>query len=236
MRMPEGRDMKVNVVSLWAQVAGMFVVFALGLFLPAGTLDWWPGWVFLGMFSAFTVSISIWLLKHDPGLMQERLNGFKQERRASWDNLILILAAVLWFTWLIVMPIDAVRFHWSHIPLWLQVVGAALLLCSFYIFFLTYRENPYLSGAVRIQEDRGQKVISTGAYAIVRHPMYAGVLILVVGTDLLLGSWYGLIPGLTLVMVVAWRAVLEENLLRQELSGYTGYMARVKYRMIPHVW
>lgn len=131
---------------------------------------------------------------------------------------------------------DAVRFHWSPIPVWLQIVGALVLVCSFYLFFLTFRENEYLSPVVRIQDDRGHAVVSTGPYQYVRHPMYAGILVFVVGTSLLLGLGYGVLFGLMLVGLVARRAVLEERTLRQELRGYAAYMAQVQYRIIPYVW
>ena len=134
------------------------------------------------------------------------------------------------------MPLDAVRFRWSQVPVWLQVVGAIILLGSFYLFFLTFRENSYLSSVVRIQEERGQTVVSTGPYHYARHPMYSAFVLLVVGTPLLLGSWHGVLVGLILVGMVARRAVLEERLLRKELKKYDLYIAQVKYRLIPHVW
>jgi len=117
-----------------------------------------------------------------------------------------------------------------------HVVEAVILLCSFYPFFLTFRENPYLSPAVRVQAERGQTVISTGPYRYVRHPMYAAMIPFVIGTAFLLGSWYGLLMGLFLVVVIAFRAVQEERVLRADLPGYVAYVARVKYRFIPYVW
>ena len=125
----------------------------------------------------------------------------------------MLLTGVLFFAWLILMPLDAVRFQWSQVPVWLQVVGAMVLLGSFSLFFLTFRENSYLSPVVRIQEERGQTVVSTGPYHYVRHPMYAAFVLLVLGTPLLLGSWYGILLGLILVVMVARRAVLEERTL-----------------------
>ncbi len=140
------------------------------------------------------------------------------------------------FAWLLFVSFDAVRFRWSPVPGWLQVVGAVILLCSFYILFLTFRENSYLSPVVRVQEEREQTVISTGPYHYVRHPMYAAMVVFVVGTPLLLGSWYGILFGLIFVLVLARRAVLEEHTLRQELAGYEVYMTQVKYRLIPYLW
>ncbi len=228
--------MTVNRTLLTAQIVGMFVVFALALFLAAGTVIWPAGWAFLVLFFGFTVAISRWLLRHNPGLLTERMTGIGKPDQKTWDKVFFGVANVFFLAWLVLMPLDAVRFHWSQMPVWLQVVGAILLLCSFYIFFLTFRENSYLSPAVRVQTDRGQTVVSTGPYQYVRHPMYATAIIFLVGTTLLLGSWYGLVLGLLLVVAIALRAVQEERTLRAELPGYDAYMAQVHYRLVPYVW
>jgi protein-S-isoprenylcysteine O-methyltransferase Ste14 len=213
----------------------MFVVFALALFLAAGTVVWLSGWVFLILFLGFTIALTQWLLHHNPGLLKERMTGIGKPNQPIWDKVFFVTVEVFFLAWLVLMPLDAVRFRWSQMPGWLQAVGAVLLVGSFYLFFLTFRENPYLSPAVRVQTERGQTVISTGPYRYVRHPMYAGVIPFVVGTAFLLGSWYGLV-GLILVAGIAFRALQEERVLRAELPGYDAYMARVKYRLIPHVW
>jgi protein-S-isoprenylcysteine O-methyltransferase Ste14 len=140
------------------------------------------------------------------------------------------------FSWLVLMALDAVRFRWSQMPLPLQGSGVILLLASFALFFLTFRENAYLSPAVRIQRDRGQVVVSTGPYRHVRHPMYAAFILYALGTTLLLGSWWGLLPAVALIVMMAWRSVREEDTLREELPGYREYMATVKYRLIPYLW
>ena len=134
------------------------------------------------------------------------------------------------------MPLDAVRFHWSQMPTWLHLVGVIVFLSFSYLTYLTYRENPYLSGVVRIQEDRGQTVISTGPYRYVRHPLYTSALLFSLGSALLLGSWIGVILGLFIDGYLARRAVGEERVLQKGLKGYDAYMAQVKYRLIPHVW
>ncbi|MFL5804657.1 MAG: methyltransferase family protein [Roseiflexaceae bacterium] len=228
--------MTVNLKLLTAQIVGMFVVFALALFLAAGTVVWPAGWAFLVLFFGFTVALSRWLLRHNPGLLTERMTGIGKPDQKTWDKVFFAAANVVFLAWLVVMPLDAVRFHWSRMPGWLPVIGALLLLWSFLLFFLTFRENAYLSPAVRLQTERGQTVVSTGPYQYVRHPMYATAIIFIVGTTLLLGSWYGLILGLILVVGVALRAVQEERTLRAELPGYDAYMAQVKYRLIPYVW
>jgi len=134
------------------------------------------------------------------------------------------------------MPLDAVRFHWSHMPALLPYSGAALMVLSFLMMGRVFLENTFLAGTVKIQEERGHHVISTGPYAVVRHPLYAAALLYLPATALLLGSWYGLAASPILGAGLVFRAVMEERELRRGLPGYTEYAARVPYRLIPRVW
>jgi protein-S-isoprenylcysteine O-methyltransferase Ste14 len=218
------------------QIVGMFTVFALALFLAAGTIAWPAGWAFLLLFFGFVIALTRWLFTHNPGLLTERMTGIGKADQPVWDKVFFAIACVLFLAWLLVMPLDAVRFGWSHLPPGLRLAGTGLLLWSFFLLFVTFRENTYLSPAVRVQTDRGHAVVSTGPYRHVRHPMYAALIPLLTGTTLLLGSWYGLLPGLLLVVAVARRAVLEERVLRAQLPGYEQYSATVKYRLVPYVW
>ena len=227
--------MTVNLKLLAGQIVFLFLVFALALFLPAGTLAWLAGWAFLALFFSFVFAITFWLYKNNPGLLKERMSISRSDQKV-WDKVLFALLQVVFFAWLVLMPLDAVRWHWSQLPVWLQVGGAVILVSSFPLFFLTFRENSFLSPMVRIQQDRGQTVISSGPYHYIRHPMYAAALLFVFGTALLLGSGLGLIWGLILVGMIARRAVLEERTLRKELPGYDSYMKQVKYRLIPYVW
>jgi protein-S-isoprenylcysteine O-methyltransferase Ste14 len=227
--------MAINIKVLAGQLIFLFLVFALGLFLSAGTLAWLAGWVFLVLFFGFVFALTFWLYRHNAGLLKERMTVSRADQKV-WDKVLFALLQVAFLAWLILMPLDAVRWHLTHIPAWLQVAGAIVLACSFPLFFLTFRENSFLSGMVRVQQDRGQTVVSTGPYHFVRHPMYAAALLFLLGTALLLGSGLGLLWGLILVILIARRAVLEERTLRKELTGYGAYMAQVKYRLIPYVW
>ena len=218
-----------------AMLAMSFLLMALALFLPAGTLAWPAGWIYLILLFGWMLVGSGLLLKYNPGLLEERLR-FSQPNQKAWDKVFLLLYELFLFAWLVLMPLDAVRFHWSQMPLVLQVVGAIALVTSFLLLSLTFRENAFLSPTVRLQEERGQTTISTGPYHYVRHPMYAGGLLLFLSTPLLLGSWYGLLLVLVFIPAGAVRAVLEERVLRAELPGYDAYMAQVKYRLIPSVW
>ena len=228
--------MTVNLRLLAAQIARFFVLFAAALFLPAGTIAWPAGWGFLILFFGFVIAVSYWLFRNSPGLLAERMTGVGKPDQKSWDRTFHIVAGIIFFGWLVLIALDAARFQWSEMPLPLQVVGVILLLSSFVLFFQTFRENAYLSPAVRIQKDRGQAVVSTGPYRHVRHPMYSAFVLYALSTTLLLSSWWGLLPAVALIVLVAWRAVQEERTLLEELPGYAEYMATVKYRMIPHVW
>jgi protein-S-isoprenylcysteine O-methyltransferase Ste14 len=210
-----------------------FLVMALGLFISAGTVAWAAAWIYLGLLFVSSLPITWWLLKHDPGLIEERMRFRPQ---LFWDKVIIAVILVFLFFWLILMPLDAVRFHWSRMPVALKTLGALVLLASLHISFLTMRENPYSSAVVRVQKDRGQTVVSTGPYCYVRHPMYTGVCLFFLGTALLLGSWYGVLCTPVFVALFAFRAVLEERVLHGELEGYDAYMAKVKYRFCPRIW
>src|SRR5215469_8571979 len=168
------------------------VITALPLFLAAGTIAWPAGWIYLILLYGWLLIGILLLLKYNPGLLAERINISPPNQKA-WDKVFVLLLDVFFFAWVILMPLDAVRFHWSWMPLWLQVAGGIALVVSFVLMSLTFRENSYLSPMVRVQEERGQTVISTGPYHLVRHPMYAGGLFMFLGTPLLLGSWYGLL-------------------------------------------
>jgi protein-S-isoprenylcysteine O-methyltransferase Ste14 len=209
------------------------LLFPLVLFLAAGTLAWLAGWIFLLLFYSFVVVTVRRLAKHHPALLEERMSVFKPNPKR--DTIFLLLCAVS-LVWLVVMPLDAVRFHWSQVPFWLQVVGMLALIGSFACMYLAFRENAYLTPTVRIQEERGQVVVSSGPYRYVRHPMYAGFHLFFVGMPLLLGSAFGLVLALVLIGLVVRRAVLEERLLWEELPGYDAYLAQVTSRFIPHIW
>jgi protein-S-isoprenylcysteine O-methyltransferase Ste14 len=228
--------MDASLKQLAASILGVMVAVGLVLFLAAGTLAWPAAWVFLVVYAVFSWVLSLWLRRYDPALLSERMHGIGKPGQKAWDKVFLGLMGLGFFGWLAVMGLDAVRFRWSHLPGWLQGVGLILLLGSFGFFYLTCRENPYLSPAVRIQRERGQTVVSTGLYRYVRHPMYSGFILFSIGTALLLGSGYGVLGALVLIVMLAWRAVREERVLLNELPGYRDYMARVRYRFIPFVW
>jgi protein-S-isoprenylcysteine O-methyltransferase Ste14 len=224
-----------SIIKQIAQLVSSFVLFALALFLPAGTLAWPAGWLFLALFFGFYLAITFWLARHNPGLLEERLR-LRTADQQGWDKVLFPILLLCSLAWLSLLSFDTVRAHWSPVPVWLQIVGSIILLLSFVLLFLTFRENTFLSPVVRIQDERGQRVISTGPYHFVRHPMYAAIVVFVVGTSLLLGSWSGVLVGAVFVATLARRAILEERTLQAQLPGYASYMTEVRYRLIPYIW
>lgn len=176
------------------------------------------------------------MLRHNPALLEERMKPLIQRDQKPWDKALMAAFLLLWCAWFVVMALDAVRFGWSHMPLWLQALGVLAIAVSMYVMFLIMRTNSFAAPVVKIQAERGHRVISDGPYAVVRHPMYSGALLLILGTPLLLGSWWGLALSPVLILLFAVRAVMEERTLMAELPGYVGYAARVRYRLIPGVW
>jgi protein-S-isoprenylcysteine O-methyltransferase Ste14 len=218
------------------QTVAFIAVLAALLFVPAGTLDWPSAWVFLGEMAAASVLVGGWLARHDPALLQERLSGLVRPGQSRADRALMAVFLALFVAWLIVIALDARRWHLSDIPVWLQVIGAVAVALCFYLAFATFRANTYAAAAVRLQAERGHRVVTDGPYAVVRHPMYAGTILFFLGMPLLLGSWYGLVFAPVLTALLAVRAVMEERLLTRALEGYPAYAARVRYRLVPFVW
>src|SRR5262245_9605483 len=201
------------------------------LFLSAGTLDWSNAWIFMAEFVIGGLAVTLWLAWRDPGLLKERMGGPFQKAQAFWDKVFMAFIIVVWFSWLVLMALDVKRWSLSHMPEALNYVGAVLIPIGFFIVWLTFRENSFAAPVIKIQKERGQ-----GPYRIVRHPMYAGGLIYMIGMPLLLGSWLGLLVLPLIVGALSLRIFIEEAALRQGLPGYGDYAARVRYRLIPGVW
>lgn len=225
----------VQIFSIQAWIGGLvqLALCPLILFLAAGTIAWPACWIFLLLFYSFVLIVVRRLARRDPVLLEERMSVFKATSRR--DRMFLLLVALA-LAWLLVMPLDVMRFRWSHLPLSFQVIGVVTLAASFAIMYLVFRANAYVTPTVRVQQERGQTVVSTGPYRYMRHPMYTGFHLFFLGLSLLLGSIGGLVLTPLLIAIVVWRAVLEERLLREELPGYASYMGRVRFRFIPYLW
>jgi protein-S-isoprenylcysteine O-methyltransferase Ste14 len=206
------------------------------LFVPAGTLRWPGAWIFLAITVIGGLAVGFSLAHRDPALLAERLAPLFQRGQKPWDKILLTVIVMLFCAWLALMALDAARFQWSHVPVATQVLGALCVAVCLWITHLTFRANTFAAPVVKIQSNRAQRVVTSGPYRHVRHPMYAGALLYFLGAPLLLGSWYGLAAALAFVVILAIRIVLEERMLTTELRGYADYSARVRYRLIPFVW
>ncbi|RJT30362.1 isoprenylcysteine carboxylmethyltransferase family protein [Mesorhizobium waimense] len=212
-----------------------FGVMGALLFLSAGTLNWPGAWLYLVVMVGLSLTLGVSLARRDPGLMNERLRPPIQKNQTAADKILLSVLLLAIFLWQVLMGFDF-RFDWSAVPIWGQVVGTAVLLIGIWICYRTMLENSFAAPVVKIQEERGQHVITTGPYSYVRHPMYAGATIFFAGTALLLGSWWGLASVLVFVVLLAIRTFIEEKTLRTGLRGYDDYAAKVRYRLVPLVW
>ena len=224
---------------------GRFVFISLmtSLFFPAvimlasGNWRWLEGWVFSLWFDAMVLSTLIYMYRYDPALLAERSKALGSDNQKTWDKYLLSLIYLMAIIWLILMPLDASRFGWSPaFPVWLKLIGGVALLPALYLIYRATAENTFLSAKVRIQTDRKQQVISTGVYGFVRHPLYLGCLLMLLGAPLLVGSIFGLILSLVAVVVLVVRILGEEKMLVTELEGYEEYKKKVTHRLVPFIW
>jgi len=206
------------------------------IFGAAGTMDYAGGWLYLGAMVALSVIFGAHMMRVDPGLLRERLKPPVQKDQPLADKLVLIPVLLLMFGGMGFMAADAARWRWSMMPPSVQWAGCGLLLAAFSFMYWTMRANSFAAPVVKIQKDRGQAVITTGPYAIVRHPMYLGALFYMAGTSLVLGSWWGLVTVPVLTLLLGIRIRIEEQALRSGLDGYDDYARRVRWRLIPLVW
>jgi protein-S-isoprenylcysteine O-methyltransferase Ste14 len=207
------------------------------IILLSGDWLWLEGWLFNIWYLVLCLTNLIYLYRKDPALLEERYRRRKDPTQKKWDKYVLQMIVIVFFAWIIIMPLDARRFHWSpHFALVIKVIGGILLLISFFFLFRAFTDNTFLSPMVRIQAERKQRVVSTGVYGFVRHPMYLGAILQFIGAPVLLGSVYGVLAGMVLLVILAVRIVGEERMLLKELEGYADYRKKVRYRLIPFIW
>ncbi|MGH7302245.1 MAG: methyltransferase family protein [Candidatus Rokuibacteriota bacterium] len=217
----------------WLALAVLAIVMALLLFIPVGTVRYWQAWVYLSIFTGASALTTLYLLRKDRALLERRMRGGPTGETRPAQKLIMLCVSIGFIALLIVPALDH-RFGWSTVPLVSVAAGNVLVAVGFYLISLAYRENTFASATIQIAKN--QTVISTGPYAIVRHPLYASGLLYFLGTPLALGSYWGLLPIGWMLPFLIWRLVDEERLLTRSLPEYAQYRRKVRYRLVPLVW
>jgi len=213
----------------------VFLLLALAamLFGPARSLDYWQAWTFLAVWLVASVAVTLYLLKHDRALVERRMSAGPVAEKEPVQKIIMAIASVGFIALVLVPGFDR-HYRWSHMSPAIALAGDALVALGWLVIFFVFRENSFTSATVELAPD--QKVISTGPYARVRHPMYFGGLIMLLGVPIALGSWWGLGAFAVIGPAVTWRLIEEEKFLVRNLAGYEAYRRRVRYRLLPFVW
>ncbi|HJZ93853.1 MAG TPA: isoprenylcysteine carboxylmethyltransferase family protein [Gemmataceae bacterium] len=227
-------------MSIFKLTLGVLVnvaIFGVCLFLPAGTLDWWRAWVFLGVVFVGAVASTVTLYRVNPGLLEERFKPPVQKGQPLADKIVVVILLAAFVGLIVFIPLDVFRFHLlSEPPALVSSLGLVLFAAGWTIMTLALRENAFAAPVVKHQEERQQAVIDRGVYSVVRHPMYAGAIPLLVGMPLWLESYASALLAIVPIGILAVRILIEEQFLRRELKGYDAYMQRVRYRLIPLIW
>ena len=208
----------------------IFVFFAMP-FVCAGTIYWPEAWIMVLIYLAWALPLLTWMKKNNPKLLEERMDVTR--RTQEWDKIVLILGLVCYFGFFVIPGLDY-RFGWSEMPVYLEIVGFVGMALAFTAMFIVMRANTYLSRAVEVQE--GQKVITTGPYKYVRHPLYAAMLVYCISVPMSLGSYYGIIPALGMIALMLVRTSREDKFLHENLPGYKEYAQKTRYKLVPGVW
>jgi protein-S-isoprenylcysteine O-methyltransferase Ste14 len=224
------------IVRMIIQTALWLLLLALLLCLGAGTWAWPRAWAFIAEIALFSYGIGFWLARRDPALLASRLSFRAHPEQKRWDRIFVLAAFSCFLAWFPFMGADARRFAWSRVPDPLPYVGAILIAICMAVTIAIFTANSFAAPQIRIQADRAQRIVTTGPYRIVRHPMYASALLFLLGTPLLLGSAWGTLMLPIGALGFGWRIGGEERTLRAAFPDYAGYAARVRYRLLPGLW
>ena len=223
---------------IWLSFIIRMTFFAIALMWPAGTFKWWEAWVLVILWAIYGVVTIFYLIRDDPALLAERLKLVPiHKEQKSWDKALMLLFFIAGIALYILPGFDVIRYEWSDpLPLWLRIFAFLVHIPCLVILIWIMRENTYLSQVVKIDKARDHKVITTGPYAYVRHPMYTIVIILLFAVPVALGSRFSLILSLFLTVLLILRTYLEDRTLQAELEGYTEYAKQTRYRLVPKIW
>jgi protein-S-isoprenylcysteine O-methyltransferase Ste14 len=211
----------------------LLLVMASLLFAAAGTFDYWQAWAFLAVCFTASLAITLYLVKEDPALLARRMSGGPFAEKEPVQRIIMSFASI-GFIGLLVLPGIDHRLAWSKMPIHVAIAGDLLVALGWLGIFLVFRENSFSSATIELAAD--QRVISTGPYALVRHPMYVSALVMLLGIPVALGSWWGVLIIAAIFPALVWRLLDEERFLASHLPGYTAYQGRVRYRLLPLIW
>lgn len=211
----------------------LFLAMASFVFIAAGTFDYWQAWIFLAVYSASSLAVVLYLMKKDPKLLARRMSGGPVAEKQTTQKIIMLLTSS-GFIFLLIVPALDHRFGWSHLPPYIALAGDGLVVTGFLVIYVVCKANTFAAATIELAPD--QKVISTGPYALIRHPMYAGGLLLLVGIPIALGSWWGLLITVAIMLALLWRLFDEEKFLARHLPGYAAYQEKVRHRLIPLLW
>jgi protein-S-isoprenylcysteine O-methyltransferase Ste14 len=214
-------------------LVALAVVLWLALFLPVWSLNYWQAWIYWVVFVMCVTAISLYFMKKDLNLIASRLKTGPTAEKEKSQKLANSLISIFFILLILIPPFDH-RFHWSNVPPYLVLAGDVLVVLGLLIVFLVFKENSFTSATIEVTKE--QKVISTGPYGVVRHPMYAGALLMLLFTPLALGSFWGLLAFIPMFLVIALRIVEEEKFLTKKLLRYAEYCKKVRYRLIPYIW
>lgn len=228
----------LNLIKLWGRAIFRIAFFAVALLWPAGTVYWWEAWVVIALWSVYGFTMTSYLLRHDPALLKERLRFVPVHReQKSWDKILMLMFFIAGIGLYLIPGFDVIRFGWSEsLPMWMKVIGMVVQIPCFVLLGWVMRENTYLSQVVKIDEARGHQVIMTGPYALVRHPMYTIVIVLLFAMPIALGSRFALLLAVFLTVLLIIRTYLEDRTLHKELDGYVEYAEKTRYRLLPGIW
>ena len=224
--------MKNPKAKMWFGFAMVSVLIGVTLFVSAGTTNYWQAWVYLGVGAVSGVLLTLSIIR-DPILLENRTKGGPTAEQRLIQKIIVLCTGFPAIAAFIIPGLDR-RFAWSNVPSWLSIVGDLLIIVSLWMVYRVFKENSF--GSTTVEITTGQRVITTGPYAIVRNPMYSSAAVYFIGVSLALGSYWGLVFVIPCFVIFALRIRDEEKLLQEELSGYREYMQKVRYRLVPHVW
>jgi protein-S-isoprenylcysteine O-methyltransferase Ste14 len=228
----EGKSMTRSQITraVIARLAGFILVMGLILFGTAGSFAYWQAWIYIALLSILVLWTGIYLIRNDPALLERRMR--MKEKQAVQKNVVLL--SFIYIGLLFVLPGLNFRFGWSVTPVWAVAAGDVVIVVGYLLLHRVLKENTFASRVIEVEQ--GQKVIDSGPYARIRHPMYTSVITVYLATPVALGFWWMILPGLVIIPMLAVRIRNEEEVLSRDLPGYEAYLQKVKYRLMPGVW